>query len=220
MIEHVEAVAETYHPPVVVLDADGLARAARPRPGAVVLQPAHHVVEGLTVVGVYLVELPPRDVVDVLPALAAVVGHGGAPVLTGPEAARLLLVDPERVEVDVLAPRDVAEGAPAVHRHEELRGDGVDAVLVRRVDADVRVVEAARDDVGLLRDVAPRLAAVVRAPERPLLRLRDGVDDVRRRRRDRDADSTDDLREAPFQLLPSPPAVNRAEQPAALAARR
>jgi hypothetical protein len=37
VVEHVEAVAETYHPPVVVLDADGLARAARARPGAVVL---------------------------------------------------------------------------------------------------------------------------------------------------------------------------------------
>jgi hypothetical protein len=152
------------------------------------------VVERLTVVYVELVELTPRRVVDVLPAVAAVVGDGDAAVLTGPEAARLLRVYPERVEVYVLTPRDVAERAPAVHRHEELRGDGVDAVLVGRVYADVRVVEAARDDVGLLRDVAPRLAAVVRAPERPLLCLGDGVDHVRAGGRDRDADAADGLR--------------------------
>src|SRR5688500_1162781 len=104
------------------------------------------------VVGVHLVKLPPRDDVYELLRLVAVVGDGDAAVLARPDAARLLRVYPERVKVYVLAARDVAERAPAVNRHVEVRGDGVDAVLVRGVYADVRVVEAARDDGGLLRD--------------------------------------------------------------------
>src|SRR5205807_5404839 len=144
---------------VVVLNPRRLARAARPRPRAVVLQTAHHVVERLPVVGVNLVELPCGEVVDDLPVLAAVHRDGDAAVLPLPHTLRVLRVEPEGVEVDVRAPADWSKCAPAVNGKKQSRGDGEDAVLVLRVNADVRVIEAARDDWGLLRDVMPRLSA-------------------------------------------------------------
>ena len=57
MIDDVKTIAETDHAPIVVHDAGGFARAARPGPRAVVLKSAHHVIEGQAIVRVNLVEL-------------------------------------------------------------------------------------------------------------------------------------------------------------------
>ena len=106
MIEDVEAVAKVNHPPIVVHDSAGLASAAGPGPGAVVLQTAHHVIEWLAIVRMNLIELPKRDVVHRLPRLAVVVRDGKAAIFRDPQTLRILRIAPECVIVDVNFPGD------------------------------------------------------------------------------------------------------------------
>ena len=106
MIDDVKAVAEADHAPIVVHDAGGLARAAGTGPRTVVLKSAHHVIEGQAIVGVNLIELAQRDVVNSFPRFAAVVRDADAAVLAVPHSFRVFRIDPERVKVDVTAARD------------------------------------------------------------------------------------------------------------------
>src|SRR5258705_4791573 len=115
-VEDVKAVAEAYHPPIVVHDAGRLASSAGPGPGAVVLQPAHHVIKRQTVVGVNLVKLAQRHVVNRFPGFAAVVADGNAAVLSYPDAFRVLRVLPKGVIVDVDFSSDRFERLAAVDR--------------------------------------------------------------------------------------------------------
>ena len=98
MIDDVKAVAETDHAPVVIHDPGGLARAAWAGPGAVVLQSTHHVIKRQTIVGMNLIELPERNVVDSFPRFAAIVSDADAAVLTVPHSFWVLRIDPERVD--------------------------------------------------------------------------------------------------------------------------
>src|SRR5215208_2668186 len=106
MINDVEAIAEADHAPVVVHDAGRLARAARPRPGAIVLQTTHHVIKGKSIIGMNLIELAQRNVVNSFPRLAAVITDSDPAVLTVPHPFRVLWIEPQRVEVDVCAAGD------------------------------------------------------------------------------------------------------------------
>src|SRR6059036_52061 len=115
MVDDVKAVAKTDHAPIIVHNACRLARAAGAGPGAVILEPAHHVVKWEAIVCVRLIKLPGRDVVDGFPALAAVVRDGKTSVLPVPHAFRILWIEPERVIVDVRASRDRAKGLAAIH---------------------------------------------------------------------------------------------------------
>src|SRR5829696_3054066 len=106
MVDDVEAIAEADHAPVVVHDAGRLARAARPRPGAIVLQTTHHIIKGKSIIGMNLIELAQRNVVNSFPRLTAVVTDSNSTVLPVPHPFRVLWIEPQRVEVDVCAPSD------------------------------------------------------------------------------------------------------------------
>src|SRR5690242_1119397 len=81
----------------------------RPGPRAVVLQATHHVIERHAIVGMNLVELADRDVVNGFPRLAAIVTDRNAAVLSLPHPFRILRIEPERVKVDVSAAGDRAK---------------------------------------------------------------------------------------------------------------
>ena len=66
--------------------------------------------------------------------------------------------------------------------------DHVDAVLVLRVDPDVRKVEGAGIDSQVVAGHPPGLATVIGAPEHSVLRLDDGIDHIRVGARDRHTD--------------------------------
>ena len=94
------------------------------------------------------------------------------------------------VGVDEAPRHQRAEALPAVFRDADDRTEPVDPVGVGRVDADVRVVERPRRDVGVRVHLLPGEAAVVRATERVLLGLHEGVDHPRVGGRERDTDAS------------------------------
>src|SRR5262245_15201906 len=106
MIDDVKTVAEAHHAPIVIHDAGGFARAAGAGPRAVVLKPAHHVIKRQAIVGVNLIELTQRDVVNSFPRFATIVTDTDAAILAMPHPFRVLRIDPESVKVDVAATRD------------------------------------------------------------------------------------------------------------------
>ena len=112
------------------------------------------------------VELADRQVVDAPEGEAAVVGLVQTRVAGEVEVFGIGRVDPHGVMVgvhpDVVGGPlgDLGEGAAAVLAPVGRSGQGVDAVLVRRVDEDVRVVHGA--DV-LIAHLLPALAAVLAA---------------------------------------------------------
>src|SRR5215212_4154285 len=122
MVDDIEAIAEADHAPVVIHDAGRLARAARPRPCAIVLQATHHVVEGKSIVRMNLIELAQWNVVNSFPRFAAVVTDGNSTVLPVPHPFRVLWIEPQRVEVDVCAASDGTKGLASVNGSEQSRG--------------------------------------------------------------------------------------------------
>ena len=103
MIDDVEAVSKTNHPPIVVHDSGGFACTARTSPGAIVLQPTHHVIEGKSVVSVNLIKLPGGNVIDTFPRVASIVRDRDTSILTIPHSLGISGIDPECVVVDVCA---------------------------------------------------------------------------------------------------------------------
>jgi hypothetical protein len=73
---------------------------------------AHHVIKRAAIVGVNLVELAQRNVVDRFPRFAAVVSDRDAAVLSVPHSFRVLRIEPERVKVDVRAAGDRTKRLP------------------------------------------------------------------------------------------------------------
>jgi hypothetical protein len=206
----VVAVAVVHELPVVVRDAGagvaGLVSArladgaAGTHPAPVVLQPAHHAV-GIGEVEREVVELAERELVEVLPRLRAVVRGVGAAVGAEEEVVGIGRVDRHRVEVAVRLARAVrAPGAAAVVGDVQAEAQQVDALVVLRIDADLREVERAR---GAVADALPGLAAVVRAEEAAFaaavvgegaavaaeVGLDDGVEDARVLREEVEADA-------------------------------
>src|SRR6185436_10428165 len=97
-----EAVAAADADPVLVDRPAPAARAARPAPGAVVLEAAvDHVVRAR--VDRDVIELPDGDMVEVVPVVAAVVGLVDAAVVADDEVASVARVDPHGVVVGVRA---------------------------------------------------------------------------------------------------------------------
>ena len=108
------------------------------------------------------VELRQRQLVRVVPVLAAVVGDAHAVVVAEDDVLRVRRVDPHRVVVAAEAERR-RPGLAAVGGVRHADRQHVDVVRVVRVDADLHVVVAgpAADLLLVGADLLPRLPAVV-----------------------------------------------------------
>ncbi len=159
---------------------------ARPLEGALVLLRAEDVVREL-VVEVHVVELPGRLVVLRAPARPAIGRDGRAAVVPLEQDLRVVRVDPDDVVVAVRG-MQFRPRLAAVARHPQrvdLRHVG--RVRVVRVGEDAHVVEGALTELPFLVHARPGGAGVGRAEDAALLRLDDGVEDVRVGRHHRDA---------------------------------
>ena len=169
----VHAVAGVDLHPVVVEDAEIVARGARAAERVRVLQAAVDVVRRRHV-DADPVELADRQVVHLVPGDAAVEGEVEPAVVAEDEVLRVGGIDPERVMIAVHADvvgrahacrwrraRPVTgsrERPAAVVGDEQRRAEDVEALVVGRIDVDLAVVHRPRVDVAHL---PPRLAAVV-----------------------------------------------------------
>ena len=162
-VEHVvEAVAAADRLPVLEGDAAAAALAAGPADRPVVLQAARDVV-GIHVVVPDRVELRERQLVGVVPVLAAVVRDAHAVVVAQDDVLRVRGVDPHRVVV-AAEPERHRPGLAAVGGVRHADRQHVDVVRVVRVDADLHVVVAgpAADLLLVGAHLLPGLAAVIR----------------------------------------------------------
>ena len=181
---------------------------ARDRDVAVVLLGAVEPVRK-AVVGSEAVELGRRLVVLRAPARAAVERDRRTAVVPLDHPPRVVRVDPEVVVVPVPDP-PFLERLPAVRGAPRADVQDVHDVRVLRVGEDVRVVPGALDQLAVLGDAGPFLAAVVGPEEAPLLGLDEGEDPLGPRSRDGDADLPDDSFGKPSrELLPRLAAVRR-----------
>jgi len=199
-------------------DAAGIFRLAHP--GAVVLQPAVHVVRSVHV-HAHVVELRDREVVGLPPLVGRVVGIPQAAVVARDQVIGVARIDPHVVEVTVRAARDVAVSSVRVRADDQRPVRLVDPVLVlagRRSGCEVET--AARSSPGC----GPRASHVWRRrPSRysPFVGLelrRNAYTDARLGRRDRDRHAAprpgrQALRTA--QLRPGRASVGALEQTAA-----
>ena len=175
--------------PLVVHDSLPGTGPRRAHPGVVVLHAAVDPV-GVPVIHRDPVELPDRQVVDAPESHTHVVGLVQSGVAGQVEVLGVARVDPHGVMVGVDAHvvggalGDPHEGAAAVLASVRRGGQGVDAVLVRGVDEDVRVVHG--PDI-LVADLLPALATVLAAKAARLAGVLDErVQDLRVRLRDRE----------------------------------
>ena len=199
----VHAVARVDLHPVVVEDAEIVARGAGSAEGVRVLQPAVDVVRRRHV-DADPVELGDRQVVHLVPGDAAIVGEIQPAIIAQDEVLRVLRIDPERVMIAMDAQivgrahgvvragasgDRVGEGPSAVRRDEQRRAQDVESLVAGRVDVDLAVVHRARIDVAHL---PPGLAAIVR-PEGAALGpvLDGGVEHPRIPAPDGEADAAD-----------------------------
>ena len=218
----VHPVPEAALPPLVVHDPVPGARRRRPHPRVVVLHPPVDPVR-VAVVDGDPVELPDRQVVDPPEGDAHVVGLVQSGVPGEVEVLGIGGVDPHGVMVGVHAHvvggalRDLCEGAAPVLAPVRGGGQRVDAILVRRVDEDVRVVHGA--DV-LVADLAPAVAAVLAAVSAGLGRVLDQrVQDARVGPRDGDPDAALVARGEPLgEFVPAVAPVGRPVDAASRAA--
>src|SRR6185295_12882056 len=204
-----EAVAALGDEPVRIADAVLVVGARRSAEAEVVLGAAVDVVERLVVVEAHAVELRDRQVALEVPARAAVPGLGEAAVAADQQVIGVGGVDPHHVVVDVLVLlAERPEGLAAVLAGLEQHVHGVDAVGIEGIDEQLLIVlRAVRDVVAAL---LPTAAGVGRAEEAAGLAdgLDDGVDGVRLRRREGEADAPHVLLgQAGGELLPGGAAV-------------
>ena len=186
-IGHGDEAVAAYHPvPVRVHDPAPAPGIGRPPPGAVVLKAAVDVERHLHV-HLDVVELGQRQVLDKAPAPSAVVREGDAAIVAQDHPARVVGIDPELVDVavDDVARDHGGEGAARVLGHLHRSVQRIDAVLVGRMGADVRVIEGPGRDAGRIGDGPPAAAAIVRAQQLAPLRLHQRVYDRGMLRRDR-----------------------------------
>ena len=102
-------------------------------------------------------------------------------------AIAILGIEPDVMRV--AAHRDLLERFASIDGAPERRVGDVHLVAVVARDLDSDVVTGAADESAVIVHGAPVVAAVVRAPDRPLIRrLDEGVDPVRIGRGDRDVD--------------------------------
>ncbi len=182
--EGVKAVAGADVDPIAVLDAAD--RRRRSGPGAVVLQAAVDAVRPPHVVA-DVVELRHRQGPEEAPLPAFAVRHVDAAVGAEQHLVRVLRVDPERVMVAVRTAEGRTargvEGLAAVRAHRQRIARFIDGLVVRGIDDEMGEVERPHLDVERRVDLPPALADVVRTVEGRLLRLDQGIDDARPRRR-------------------------------------
>ena len=150
-----------------------------------------------------MVELRDRKRLRLPPLVAGVVRVPEAAVVADDEMIGVLRIDPHVVEIAVRAAGDVAERRAAVGAHDERAVRLVDAVLVLRIDDEIREVERTPEHVLAAVAQLPRRAAVVGAIEavQRRHRLDERVDDVRLGRRDRHRDASPRLGRQPLRAL-------------------
>ena len=161
-------------------------RAARHADRAVVLLGGVDPV-GKLVVGGEVVELRRELVVDRRPGLAAVERHARPAVVALDHPLRVARVDPQLVVVAVRRGYP-HEGLAPVRRLPHVQVQHVAGVRVLRVGVYVGVVPRPLQQVAVVVDVLPRIAAVVRPVQPPLLGLDDRPDPPRLGGRGSDAD--------------------------------
>jgi len=125
--------------------------------------------------------------------------------------------------ISVSALADVHQRLASVDRTERTGVEHVHSVFRDRIGGDVRVIEGALADVAVVVDQLPRRSRIVGTEESAFLVLDEGVDPVRVRARDSDADAADHALGKPGiagDLCPCVAAVRRLEQSAARTAAR
>ena len=137
-----------------------------------------------------------------VPRHPLVARFGDAAVVHLPESRWIGRVDPHAVMIAVDVLREWAEGAATVDGDRELAGDGVHAVRVLRIHAQVGVVETATQRRRVITRLAPGLAEIVATPYVPFLRFSYRVHHVGARGRHLDSNAPQQLGESAAQLLP------------------
>ena len=214
----VVAVAVAHEAPVIGQDALRFTRAVGPEPVAVVLQAAAKEVERLAIVGVHLVELRQRKRLRKAPVGPHVVAHRDTAVVHLPHARRVQRIDPDAVVIAVDAARELRERAPTVDRLRQLAGNGVHAIGIHRIHAQLRVVEAAAERRRVVTRHLPVHAEIVTAPHEASARLGDGIDHVGAGWGDANAGTPDQRGQAVLHLAPRATAIDRSEDAAQLGA--
>ena len=87
-------------------------------PGAVVLQPAVHVVRPVHV-HTHVVELRDRQVLRLPPFVGAVVGIPDAAIVAGDDVVGVARIDPHIMEIAMRAAGDVAKAAASIRAHNQ-----------------------------------------------------------------------------------------------------
>ncbi len=157
---------------------------------SVVLHAAVDVVRQL-VIHADVVVLGEREVGDESPGVSAVLGDRDASVVPDDDVPGVARVDPHRVviRVDVAEGDELLPGLARVVGNADARPQAVHAVRVLRVDPEVGVVERAVAEVLSRPGVLPAPSSVGRPVEAVLLRLDEGVHDLRRRPGDPQSDA-------------------------------
>ena len=164
-----------------------------------------------TVVGADVIELAGGLVVPGAPACAAVQGNDGALVHAEDLPLRIVGVDPQRVEVvagGVAPERREMRAAVVAAQHDGV--EHVDSIGIARIGRDLAEVPATLPQARVAAHQAPVRAGIVAAVQAAArLGVDDGVDALRRGRRQREADATVLRRQAVAELAPVLAAVAR-----------
>src|SRR5438093_1063137 len=208
------AAAEAVLPRVAEPVEAGARAFGRPRRAAhraIVLHVAVHEVRHLRV-DRHVIHLPDRQR-DALNAAAVLLCDAETRIVRDHEALRVLRIPPDVVVV--AAPVDpLLERAPAVGGLPERAVRDEHFVLVHGRNGKMDVIAGAADQRALPVDDAPRTAAVVRAPQRSLVRRLDQrIDATGIVRRDRDVNLSKRRSRQPFDspLILTPPAKGLAQ---------
>ncbi|MBA7678698.1 hypothetical protein ES703_86976 [subsurface metagenome] len=212
--DDMKAVTKTDHPPVVIQDPKRLSVAARAIPGAIILHSSTHIVERFSVISVYLIKLPDREVIHIIPGLSPVRGNTYSSILSLPHPVGILGVYPERVKIHMCFPRDTPEVLPSIDGKRQSGRDCVDLVLIHRINSYIGVVKASRDDLDIPGDIPERFSSVIGSIKRSFRGFCYDIDHVGIAFRDFYSESAHKLRKASCHLFPGLPPVYRPENTA------
>src|SRR6266566_7897729 len=127
-----------------------------------------------------MIELRDRKIFALPPLVAAVVGVPDTAVVSSDHAIGAGRIDPDVMEIAVCTVADAAEALPAIGAHHERTIGLEDAVLVFRIDDEIRKIEWAPDHSLTAVAHLPGASAIAGTIERVFRRgrLDECVDDV------------------------------------------
>ena len=114
------------------------------------------------------VNLGGQLVIDARPGAARIEGHRGAAVVAVDHVFRICRIDPQIVRI-TMRNRDLFYGFATIDRAVHVRIEDIDRVLVAGIGIDVHIVPGAGVEAPVAIDMAPALAAVVRAVKAALV---------------------------------------------------